>query len=433
MRPDASPQHPVEHDRPAMAAPGSLATISGWFLTVYTVTNFALSFATLMPAIFALAFKLQVIVPDSKTTALAIVVSVGAVASLVGAPLVGVLSDRTTSRLGRRRPWILAGIGLIAVGGAVIAVASTVPFVVAGWSVAAFGLAALQAAIGPVIAEQVPEQQRGKVGALTGVAIQLAGVAAALVGSALTGSMLVLFVLPAAVLAIVSIVYFIVIPDRPARFARDADRPTVLGAIAMLAFNPLKHRDFSLVWLGKFFFQVSTSIFATYQLYFLIDRLGFTPENAGTQLAVVGGIGILVTTSMAVLAGVLSDRLRRRKPFIYAVAVLAAAGFAVIAFAPSFTFYVTGTILVLAAAGMFGSVDLALAADVLPDKADGAGRWIGTYHAATSLANVFSPLVAPLVLLLGARGANNYTALFLAATVAASLIALSTSRIASVR
>lgn len=433
MRPSTFDQHPARGDDPIAAEQEPLAPVSSWFLTVYTITNFALSFATLMPAIFALAFKLQVIAPDAKTTALAIVVSVGAVASLVGAPVVGVLSDRTTSRLGRRRPWILAGIALLAVGGGVVAVAPDVPMVVAGWSVAAFGLAALQAAIGPVIAEQVPEKQRGKVGALTGVAIQLAGVAAALVGSALTGSMLLLFLLPAVLLAVVSVIYFIVIPDRPARFASRADRPTVFGALAMLAFNPLKHRDFSLVWLGKFFFQVSTSIFATYQLYFLIDRLGFTPENAGAQLAVVGGIGILVTTSMAVVAGLLSDRLRRRKPFIYGVAILAAAGFAIIAFAPSFPFYVTGTILVLAAAGMFGSVDLALVADVLPDKADGAGRWIGTYHAATSLANVFSPLIAPLVLLLGAPGTNNYTALFLAATVAAALIALSTSRIASVR
>ncbi len=286
--------------------------VSGLFLFTYTVTNFGLSLATLMPALFTLAYKMQIIVPESKAASLGIVISIGAVVTFIATPVVGVLSDRTTSRFGRRRPWMIIGIVAVAAGATLIAVASSVGVVAIGWCLVTFGLASLQAAIGPVIAEQVPDEQRGKAGALTGVAIQLAGVAGSLVGALLIGNMLLMFLLPAIILAVLSVAYFLVIPDRPAVYDEGTPRPSIGKSLAMLLFNPLKHRDFSLVWVGKLLFQVAMAILSTYQLYFVMERLGFTPEEAGTQLAAVGGSGILVTTGMAVLGGVISDRLRRR-------------------------------------------------------------------------------------------------------------------------
>lgn len=46
---------------------------------------------------------------SGKETALAIVTGVGVIGSVIGSPLAGALSDRTTSRFGRRRPWMLGG------------------------------------------------------------------------------------------------------------------------------------------------------------------------------------------------------------------------------------------------------------------------------------------------------------------------------------
>lgn len=407
--------------------------VSRLFLFTYTVANFGLSLATLMPALFTLAYKMQIIAPESKAASLGIVISIGAVVTFISTPVVGVLSDRTTSKFGRRRPWMVVGIVAVAAGSTLIAVAASVGLVIIGWCLVTFGLASLQAAIGPVIAEQVPDEQRGKAGALTGVAIQLAGVAGSLVGALLIDNMLLMFLLPAIILAVVSVAYFLVIPDRPAVYPEGAPRPSIGKSLAMLVFNPLKHRDFSLVWIGKLLFQMAMAILSTYQLYFVMERLGFTPEEAGTQLAAVGGIGILVTTGMAVLGGVISDRLRRRKPFIYAVAALAATGFVLLAFTSSLPLYIAGSLFILAAAGIFGSVDLALVADVLPDKQDGAGRWMGIYHTSTSIANATTPILAAVLLSIGSPTGSNYTVLFFVAAGVAGLIALSTSRIRSVR
>src|SRR5690349_11409780 len=66
--------------------------------------------ALLGPAIIGIGIKVQDIVPDAeKTSALGTVAGFGALFAVIGNVLFGRFSDRTTSRWGRRRPWIVAG------------------------------------------------------------------------------------------------------------------------------------------------------------------------------------------------------------------------------------------------------------------------------------------------------------------------------------
>ena len=54
--------------------------------------------------------------PHNTNTVFTLVAAVGAFAGLLAAPLIGALSDRTSLRHGRRRPWIALGIGAAVVG-----------------------------------------------------------------------------------------------------------------------------------------------------------------------------------------------------------------------------------------------------------------------------------------------------------------------------
>lgn len=408
------------------------ARVSRWFIFVYTFTSFGHFLVVLMPALFSLAYKIQLLEPENKGTVLGLVAGTGAVVSIITLPVFGVLSDRTRTRWGRRRPWLVVGIVVGVLGALTIAVAPSIPMVLVGWMVASAGTSSVAAAITPVIAERIPESQRGKVGALAGVSTQLAGVAASLLGSMLTGNLILMFVLPVAVLAVASITFLLTVRENPTNDV--VLKGSRIGeAFRELLFDPRKHRDFSLVVLGKLLLQVGMTFFSTYQLYFVLDRLGFTPEEAGQKLALVGGIGILVTTGFAIISGILSDRWKRRKGFIYGAAALAAVGLLMMAFTESLTFYIVGAMFILAGAGMFGSVDLALVGDVLPEKDTSAGRWMSIYNVAGNLPTAIAPVVAPVILMIGSPTPDNYTALYVFAAIVALGAAITAGMIRSVR
>ncbi|MBW9094985.1 MFS transporter [Microbacterium jejuense] len=415
----------VSADAPTAEAP---RRVGGLFLTLFGLMNFGLYLTVMMPALFSLPFKVQQLAPDDKAVTLGLVSAIGAVVSIVSGPVAGVLSDHTRSRWGRRRPWLLGGILVVLAGSIALALAPSVPLMIGAWCIVCIGGAGAAAAIVPVVAERVPEAQRGTVGAIVGVATQLAGVLGYTIGGMLTGNLVLLFALPVLVLGVFALVYSLVFPDSTAPL----EHTTVGQTFRLLIFNPRRHPDFSLVWLGKFLMQTALAFLTTYQLYFLADRLGFTAEEAGQKLALVGGIGILVTMGFAVGSGMLSDRLRRRKVFIFTASALTATGLALMAFADGFGLFFAAVMFVLGAAGMFGATDVAMASDLVPEK-DQAGRWMTIYNLSATLPGAIAPLIGSGLLLLGDVSGGNYTALFLTGAVIAIGTGVVTSFVRGVR
>ncbi len=416
----------------AVASPTEpgLRPVNGWFMTVYALTNFGLSLVILMPVLFSLAYKIQLIDPASKESSLGLVVGLGAIGPILVGPIIGSLSDRTRLAWGRRRPYLVLGIGINLVGSLVIAGSSSITTVLLGWVIANIGATFAGTAVTPVIAEWVPESQRGKLGALGGVTGQLAGVSAGLVGSLLLDHQVLLFSLPVLVLAATSVLFLFTVPDRPAP-------PTAPSASAFrffkdLAFNPFEHRDFSLVLIGKFLLSLGSNFFTTYQLYFMLDRLELVPAEAGQKLALLGGIGVLVGMASAIVSGMVSDRIRRRKPFIYGAVAAMSGGLVIASTADELVVYSVGAILLTLGVGMFGTVDLALVSDVMPERETRAGKYMSIYYnIASNPAGAIAPIVAPLVLAIG--GGGNYGALFLTAAVLVAGAGLSAWWIRGVR
>lgn len=395
----------------AVAGPPSVDALppaSRWTIAVYFMTMFVSYVALLAPTLFGLAFRVQQIDPENKEVYLGFIVGAGSAVGFVAGPLFGALSDRTRLAWGRRRPWIVGGIAAIAVAATVMAVGTSLVVVGAAWMLYTIGISAAFAAMNPVLADSIPSHQRGKVSAWIGVASQLSAVVAVLMSSMLTSNVLAMFMIPVAVFALCSVVYSFVVPDTKAPF--DAAHESVWRVLTRLAFNPLKYRDFFLVLLGKFAMQTGMTLLSTYQLYFLLDRLGFTPESAGQQLAVIGGLGVSVGTIFALGGGYLSDKIERRKPFIYLAATLVSTGLAVVAFTDNFTMFLIASLLIVAGSGTFGSVDLALASDLVPEQ-EASGKWMGIYYAVNQVSNATAPVLAPLVLAIG--GGGNYTVLYL--------------------
>jgi MFS family permease len=412
----------------APAAPEPQARVGARFLVLYGLANFGLYLTVMMPALFSLPYKVGVLSPDDKVAVLGLVATIGAVTGLIAGPIAGVLSDRTRTRIGRRRPWLIVGLVVLALGSTMVALADSLPMLIAGWMVVSLGGAANGAAITPVVAERVPEAQRGTVGAIVGVATQLAGVLGYSIGGLLTGSLLLLFLVPVIALAVFGALFMVLLREP----VIDIPETTIAQTFRRLVFNPRRYPDFSLIWLGKLLMQIALAFLSTYQLYFLLDRLGFTAEEAGAKLALAGGIGIVVTMTFAVVSGTLSDRLRRRKAFIFTASALTAVGLALMAFADGFGLFFAAVMFILGAAGMFGSVDVAMASDLVPER-DQAGRWMSIYNLAATLSTAIAPVVGAALLAIGSASASDYTALFLAGAVLALGTGVATAFVRGVR
>jgi hypothetical protein len=85
----ASLDKTVCHDHPDNSEP---SRVSGWFITVYTLTSFGANLTMLAPMLFGLAYKIQLVDPDAKEASLGIVVGIGALFNIVVTPLAGVLT-----------------------------------------------------------------------------------------------------------------------------------------------------------------------------------------------------------------------------------------------------------------------------------------------------------------------------------------------------
>ena len=86
------------------------------FVGALGFAQFGLFVALLGPVMVSMAIKVNTLVPDptGRTSALGLVLGVGAVAAFLGNAVFGRLSDRTTSRFGRRRPWLVGGVLVMA-------------------------------------------------------------------------------------------------------------------------------------------------------------------------------------------------------------------------------------------------------------------------------------------------------------------------------
>ncbi|MFJ8129332.1 MFS transporter [Streptomyces hydrogenans] len=359
----------------------------------------------------------------SKESLLAWVTGVGAVVSLAANPLFGALSDRTTSRHGRRTPWIVAG----AAGGALslllLGAADAVWALFLGWCLVQLTLNAAFAAVTAAVPDRVPRAQRGAVGGWLGAA-QILGVVAG-TGLATAAGGVGAGYAACAVFTLVGVAPY-VLRHRDLRLAA-ADRPawSWRGFLAGFRLSPRAHPDLAWAWLTRFLINLGNALVLLYLFYYLRDRLQHPdPETGVLVLTAVNGVTLLATV---VLGGIWSDRVGRRKPFVLWSGVLMALATGLLAGWQTWPGALVAAALLGIGFGVFTSVDFALMTDVLPKAAD-RGKDLGVINIANSLPQVAAPaLAAPLVTHLG-----GYRALYLVAAGVGLLGALLVRRIRAV-
>jgi MFS family permease len=382
-------------------------------VALFAFAQLALFVALLGPVTVSMAIKVTAVVgADHATSAQGLILGIGAFAALIGNPLFGRLSDRTTGRWGRRRPWMIGGSVGLALCLLVISLASNVPTLVVAWFVAQLAANACFAAYLATCADQIPPRQCATVTALAGVMQSVGVLAAVYLASALTGNMIALFMVPALIGVVGMVLYAIVLPDKP---LRHRPRSTGLRSFAQTFWvSPRRHPDFAWAWISRFLLILGSFMFTTFRFFWMKDEIGLSDAGAAGAIATGVLIYTLVLVVVGQVAGWLSDRLGRRKHLVFASTALFAVGLGMLTQTHTIGgFYLVEAILG-AAYGIYMGVDLALVLAVLPNPEDSA-KDLGVFNIANAAPQSVAPFLGAALIAFG--GGKNYTLLYVTAAI----------------
>jgi MFS family permease len=402
----------------------------GWgFVSLYAAAYMGSILLFLAPLLVSLSLKINALVGTEQAPgSLSLVAGTGAFLAMFANPFFGKLSDRTTARLGMRRPWMVTGLVGGSVGILVVALAPNVWGVLVGWCVAQVFFNALLAALIAVLPDQVPVAQRGRVAGVLGVCLPIASVSGTYVVQLFTGNTLAMFLAPCAIGGFFVLLFAATLNDR--RLVA-ADKPAGSPREFAGAFyvDPRRNSDFAWAFASRFMFVLAYAFLTTYQAYYLLDKLGSDKNDVPRQLflATVAMSSVVVAASL--LGGWLSDRTGRRKIFVCAASFVFGLALFLIAVAGSFDGFVVGMAIGGLGFGLYIAVDLALVADVLPDPGS-AAKDLGVMNIAGALPSSVAPAVAPAIL---AVGKGSYGVLYTVAGACAVVGAGAILRVKRVR
>lgn len=431
---------PIPLGDPALAAREAHLTTttptvnaSNGFIFVYWFAQFANWLALLTPVVVTIALKVaEVATQQEKASQLGIVLGVGALASTIAAPIWGAISDRTTWRIGRRKPWMIVGVVGGGIGLLLMAAAPNMLVLGVGWTIAQISFNANQAVLNAVLPDAIPEQQRGRVSGLLGLSATVAILAGTFITQFTTHNPYLMFLAPFVFTVIALGLMLKVFRDRPA--IKENIRPYTIGEFGRTFWvSPRKHPDFAWAFVSRFLVFLGNAFLQTYQVYFLTDHLKVGGSSIATFVFFSTFITAVITVIVSILGGYLSDRFRRRKPFVLIAAVIAAVGLLIIGTSTSFETFLVGVAVQALGQGLYYAVDLALVAAVLPNPND-AAKDMGVFQIANALPQSLAPAIAPLFLAIGAvGGSGNYVAVFIAAAIFALIGAASVLPVRSTR
>jgi MFS family permease len=365
--------------------------------------------------------------------------------------LAGYLSDRTSSRWGRRRPWMVVGTAFNVIGLGLLAFAGSPAMVVLAYVFVQSSNNAASAAYAGVIPDVVPAMERGRASGLLGtmnqlgtvVGVGLVGVVLGELGSNRSGLIggyaVIVVILLASLLISVRAIH-----ESPSNFrsphtaTRRQIPPLALAAavsflvalaavLTVLVFSlgtiawavggvalasgatavatglrvpgirrflsPFANHDFFWVFLTRFLTTLGIWSVLPFVAFYFQDVIHVSNAGAASAIWLLAVIGGAILPS--IIGGHLSDRLGRRKLFVYLSSGIQAAVVSVLVFGLITSLplmYVLG-ILFGIGYGMYYAVDWALACDVLPDCEGAAGKDMGLWHTSFTLPQALAPAV----------------------------------------
>ena len=361
-----------------------------------------------------------------SVVAFGIISGISGLFALVAFPLTGALSDRTTGRWGRRRPWILGGTLLFAASLLILGLQTNIFLIGLFWCLALTGFCVLTAALTATISDQVPVNQRGLISGWVSAPQAIGTIAGLLLVTEVFVGQILGYAVMAILLVVLVVPFVIVMPD--AVLSKEDQKEVTMREIATgFWISPRDYPDFGWTLLSRVLVNFGNAFGTTLLLYFLMFGLG-RGDSAEDDLISLTLVYMFFVVVSSIGLGKLSDVLGRRKIFVFVAAALQAIAALLLAFIPDLTVATIAAGLLGLGYGCFLAVDQALATQVLPDP-ETRGKDLGIMNIATAVPQAIAPLLGAWIV----AALVGFSGLFLLAALFAAAGALAVLPIKSVR
>ena len=363
--------------------------VSGRLVAAYTAAQIG-AFIGFVPLLsLLLPLKAASIAPAEKAELLAVITLCGAITAGIANVFAGAFSDHTRQSNRGRGRWITIGLAATIACYGLFAMASTSMTLL----IAVIGLQiSLNLMLNPlaaVLPDEVPDHQKGTVSGFASLAYPVASLfSAILIGIVLSTELARLW-------AIIGAMVLLVTPFL--LLARQRRATSTAPVAADRSWVALRDHDFRIAFLSRLLVLTAIAMNVLYLLFFLQSQTRIGSVIPGQRPEVVLGWILAGSTVMSIVAGLLagraSDRIGRRRELILAGGLCVAAGALLMAVFPQWPGPVVAQIIFGIGIGVYGVVDTALIAQVLPSRAN-AGRDLGLINLAAAAAQVIAPLLA---------------------------------------
>lgn len=387
--------------------------VSWVFITVWTLAQLGLWASLLTPANVGLALRVADIAPDNKDFIYSTISCIGAIVAIFSNYLWGYLSDRTTSRFGMRRPYMVGGaIGSLA-GATLMGTALNIPQLFVGWLVLQFSANAAITTFLAVIADKVPASQRGIASGFSGMCRTLGVLTGTFIIKVIPDNLVLVFVLPACVFILFTLVFLMMFEDK--KLARSEAMPVrvgeIFGVFGMIYRRVKREHTFGWTLGSIFLLQCTIAVGQTYLVYFASDYV-HVPRG---EITTVAFYAVLIMNAFSCLtapvAGYVADRIDSRRKVFKFSSVFLAAGVVSLLFFPNLHGYYTGYALIAVGFGVFEGLFIAVATTSATDKQDtNVGSDLGIINMAVSAPGIILTFSA--MLLVSAGVGANYVFLY---------------------
>lgn len=374
---------------------------TNWIVS-FGVMYLGINIAWAAPSQLLIANQILIWHPEDKEARLALIMALGGFLGLIASPLVGIFSDKTRSRFGRRAPWIVIG----AIGSALMllsmAWAPGYVWLVVSWCVFQMLVAAAVTASQAIPPDVVNRDQYGIVSGVMGIGWTMALVVGTLLGESL--SLHGAYIASAALLVGLCVPYLVRHNKSAVKMesnegvfaAAIMDAEAAGGLTDRESHGPRAYRDFWWVFISRLAATLGNTVALFYLLYFLRDQIKLAdPDRGVLQLTVTYAV---VVVFASIISGKASDKVGRRKPFVFVSCLGVATACLLMAFAHDYSIVIIAAVILGASWGIFTAIDQALINQVLP-AASNRGRDIGIMSIAVMIPNLASPMLAAFALL----------------------------------